>query len=124
MLFLLLSFSFSAQAENYVLKEPICFPITNEEDRTVNGDIETALDPNNGERQRSAFRLEPGEKAAICTVGPFYEGYRVKLTIRTLLPLFECKTKVGEPIVIKRQKLRDGEYKKNERGFTIWAECY
>ena len=107
-----------------MLDEPVCFRITNEEDRRVYGHIETAMNPETEERYRSEFRMEPGETAAACTVGPFFEGRRVWLVIKTLMPLFACKTSIYRPIVIKRQRLPNGDLKKDSTGRAIWAECY
>ena len=88
------------------------------------GHVETARHPVCGNRHRSEFRLEPGETTQACTVGPFYADYRVAFVVKTFIPLFSCKTKVNEDIIIKRQRIGRDTYKTNERGETIWAECH
>ena len=115
----------SAQTKDeYLLDEPVCFTITNKERQMVYGHVETAPHPATGNRHRSTFKLDYNQSAQACTVGPFYQGRRVSFTIKTLFPLFQCKTSVYQPIIIKRQRDGRGDYKKNKDGYTIWAECY
>ncbi len=80
-------------------------------------------------RHRSNFRLdEPGsthpdegyptDRAEFCSYGPFYPERMLSLTLRTLVPIFSCKTRVDQgEIVIKG-------YRKPEGGTETWAECY
>ena len=117
-------FAAKVDADQYLIDDPVCFNIINEEQQTVIGHVETARHPVSGNRHRSEFRLESGERTQACTVGPFYADYRVGFVIKTFLPLFSCKTKVNEDIIIKRQRIGRDTYKKNVRGETIWAECH
>ncbi|MAS86421.1 MAG: hypothetical protein CMH30_00375 [Micavibrio sp.] len=127
-LFLLFPFK-GAEAQNkledYLIKEPACLDIKNEEERTVFGFVETARHPMTGNRHRSEFRLEPGQSAKACTTGPFYRDYRVFFTLKAMsLTMFECYTKINQPLIIKRSKDRLGHYIKDAKGYTVWASCY
>lgn len=67
-------------------------------------------------KHRENFRLEAGERKQICAAGPFYEGQRLELTIRTIMPLFSCKTRIDREIFLDAKK---------ERGFNkLSATCY
>lgn len=127
-LFLLYPFQ-GAEAQNkledYLIKEPVCLEIKNEEDRSISGFVETARHPMTGNRHRSEFRLEPGQSAKACTTGPFYKNYRVYFALKAMsITTFDCYTKVTQPLIVKRPKDRLGQYMKNPKGYTIWAECY
>lgn len=89
----------------------MCFDITNKADWQVTGSIETKPhEEPDGQTQhhRSNFRLAPEESTAACTTGPFYNGYRVLLTLRTLIPIFECYTLAQGDIIITGVQNRDG----------------
>ncbi|MEM6780862.1 MAG: hypothetical protein AAF569_03265 [Pseudomonadota bacterium] len=110
-----------------ILDAPICTQIVNEADYTVRGSIATArstyTDPNDSTRdgtqaRHSAnFMLKPGERWDVCSSGPFYEGQRLELTLRTLIPVFECQTALIAPIVIRSHRDENGTLK-------TWAECF
>jgi hypothetical protein len=79
-------------------------------------------------RHRSNFRLdEPGSKdaegnpadaAEFCSYGPFLPGRKLELVLRTLVPIFNCQTRIDQgPIVIKG-------FRKPEGGTETYAECY
>lgn len=53
------------------------------------------------------FKLKPKESTQICASGPFYEGRRIDLTIRTLIPLFNCKAALGEEIFLDMKQNDD-----------------
>lgn len=110
---------------------PICFVIKNEAPYMVYGDISTNYQENeNGTKVRhtATFRLQklgtnnddgfPLDETEICSQGPFYPGRQLELTIRTLIPIFSCKTniEIGE-IIIKGKINDDGTTK-------TWAVCY
>lgn len=128
----LLIFSLPAQAQE-IVSEPICFTVRNEAPYKVYGSFVTDYytDPANGSqaRHRSNFRLEeagakdpdkgyPVDQAEFCSYGPFFPGRQLELVLRTLVPVFSCKTSVelGE-IVIKGER-------KPEGGTKTWAVCY
>ena len=131
MRFLILCFSFLISippvfAQN-VTELPICTQIINEADYTVRGTILTATadydDPSDSlkdgtsARHTANFKLAPGEKMDVCSQGPFYEGQRLDLQLRTLIPIFECRTALTGPITIQSEIDADGQRK-------TWATCY
>ena len=102
-----------------VVSEPICFSVINKAPYSVIGsfvtDIYTADDGTKA-RHRSNFRLEPNYKSEFCTYGPFYEGRKLELVLRTLIPIFSCKTAVTGDILIYGRR-------KPEGGTDTWAVC-
>ncbi len=83
--------------EGEVLAAPICGKLVNRSDQTIMGEISTApqiLPSGISAKHRDNFRLKSGEEKEICAAGPFYEGRRLQLVIRTLIPLFDCKTQI------------------------------
>ena len=59
------------------------------------------------------------DRADICASGPFYPGRQLDLTLRTLFPVFSCKTRIDKgEIVIKAERKAD------DSGVDMWAECY
>jgi hypothetical protein len=114
-----------------IVSEPICFAIRNEAPYKVYGnfgtDLYTAEDGSQA-RHRSNFRLDepgsvddegyPSDRAEFCSYGPFYPDRKLEIVLRTLVPIFNCKTRIdmGE-IVIKG-------HRKPEGGTETWAECF
>lgn len=126
-----LTFVSSQGQAQEIISEPICFVLRNEAPYKVYGnfvtDYYTAPDGQQA-RHRSNFRLdEPGAKdeqgnpsdsAEFCSYGPFYPDRKLELVLRTLVPIFSCKTRIDQgEIVIKG-------YKKPEGGTNTYAECY
>lgn len=80
-------------------------------------------------RHRSNFRLEeagavheeegyPLDRAEFCSYGPFYPDRKLVLTLRTLVPIFECRTKIDQgPIIISG-------FRKPEGGTETKAACF
>ena len=104
-----------------ILPMPICVTIRNTAPWTTMGTLASnSFTAPNGvsAHHRVNFRLKPGEKTEICSKGPFYPGRKHELTLRTLVPIFSCMTRMdsGE-IVIK------GAHKP-EGGTKTWAECF
>lgn len=129
---LLLTLSPNAARAQEILNDPVCFTVRNTASHKVYGnfvtDYYTAEDGTQA-RHRSNFRLDeagakdpekgfPLDVAEFCSYGPFFEGRQLELVIRTLIPVFTCKTSVekGE-IIIKSERLPD------DSGNKIWAEC-
>ncbi len=129
---LLLTFAPNIARAQEILNEPVCFTVRNTANHKVYGnfvtDYYTAEDGTQA-RHRSNFRLDeavakdpekgfPLDAAEFCSYGPFFEGRQLELVIRTLIPVFSCKTSVekGE-IIIKSERLPD------DSGNKIWAEC-
>lgn len=127
---ILVFFSVPAHAQE-IVQEPVCFIVRNQAPYKVYGnfvtDYYTAADGTKA-RHRSNFRLEeagaidpekgyPLDVAEFCSYGPFYPERQLELVLRTLVPIFSCKTHVekGE-IIIKGERLPEG-------GTKTWAEC-
>lgn len=110
---------------------PIHFIIKNEAPYRVYGEISTDYikdEKGRNIRHTGSFRLEKKgtrhedghylDRSEFSSNGPFYPGKQLELTIRTLIPIFSCKTNVeiGE-IIIRGKILEDGTTK-------TWAVCY
>jgi len=94
-----------------------CATIRNSANQQVMGVIKTDAYKFKGEirRHEKNFNLQDGETVEVCSTGPFYPGYKVELTIRTIMPLFTCKTRLSGTIFLRR---------KEENGFTnLYADC-
>lgn len=106
-------------AEGEVLPAPACFNILNRAPYAVYGSINTSLytTKDGGKAShRQNFRLKTGESVQACTSGPFYAGRKVHLVIRTLVPVFSCKTGIAGDVVIYGKKKAGG-------GTETWAGC-
>jgi hypothetical protein len=115
-----------------IVSEPLCFAVRNEADYMILGNFVTTQytkpDGTKG-RHRSNFRLSPAgtkdpetgeamDRSEFCSYGPFYEGRKLEMVLRTLFPVFTCQTKIdqGEIIIKGRHK--------PEGGVETWAECF
>lgn len=98
---------------------PHCFNVINKAPYTVFGSINTNYFINADgikTRHKSNFRLEYDDYAEFCTYGPFYEDGKVELVLRTLIPIFNCKTAPTGDIVIYGRRKAEG-------GTETWAAC-
>lgn len=118
-----------------IVPEPICFVVINEAPHSVNGSFVTDLYPRGDgseARHRSNFRLKeagarheeegyPLDRAEFCSYGPFFEGRKLELTIRTLFPVFSCQTNVesGPIIITSKPRVHDPM-----GGVDYSAKCY
>lgn len=120
---------FSAFSQEY-LEQPICFTLVNQAPYTVIGEVSTDEDTYKGDESTysdngnkihhtASFRMKEDEVFDICTTGPLYPGSKVRLTLRTLVPIFECLTTIypGARIQIR------GDYIEDEFRTKTWAEC-
>lgn len=101
-------------AEGEVTSQPYCFNLINQASYSVSGNIATnyfTRPDGIRARHRSNFRLEAKGRKEFCTSGPFYDGYKVELTLRTLVPIFSCKTTVTGDVWIYGRQEADGSYK-------------
>lgn len=81
----------------------ICGIIHNKTDVRVRGSIATDKVENADGIMVSHthnFVLDAGNYISVCSEGPFFEGQRLELKIRTLFPVFTCKTRLGQQIDI------------------------
>lgn len=104
-----------------VLASPICVTIHNVAPWSVTGSLASqSFTAPSGVKahHRINFRLKPDEKTEICSKGPFYPDRKHELTLRTLVPIFSCMTRMD-----KGEVLIKGAYKP-EGGTKTWAECF
>ncbi len=108
--------------------------LVNEAPHSVNGHIFTEKYPKpDGTygRHKSNFRLQakgtmhdegyPLDKAEFCSYGPFFEGRMLEITLKTLFPVFSCKSKIDQgPIMIHSEPREDDPF----GGVRMWADCY
>lgn len=105
-----------------VLQEPLCFMVRSEAAYKVYGSIVTDYYTNptgTRARHRSNFRLEPVgtlhedgyplDRAEFCSYGPFYPDRKLDIVLRTLIPIFECRTRVdqGELVITGERNAED-----------------
>lgn len=117
-----------------VLSEPICFSVINTAPHKSYGAIRTDLYPHPSgslARHTSNFRLDeagtvddeglPTDRVDFCSYGPFYEGRKLELVLRTLFPVFSCKTKIESgPIYIRSTPIEDDPM----GGYRVSADCF
>ena len=109
----------AAEPIGEIVAQPICFDLINEATFEVLGQVRSDFyfTPDGTKAyHRSNFRLKPQEKAKICSTGPFYEGRRVNLSLRSMIPLFSCKTAMDGPVTIQSAPTETG-------GNKVWADC-
>lgn len=122
--------AFAQSANGEVVSEPICFTLINTTDHGMNGSIRTQLytrEDGTQARHTSNYRLQakgsvdhegyPADRVDFCSYGPFYEGRKLELVIRTLWPVFSCITNIESgPIMLGSTPI--------ESGYRYWAECF
>lgn len=105
--------------EGEVDSSPTCFRLVNQAPYTVMGSVYTNYYVNKDRqkaRHTSNFRLEKGQSQPLCTYGPYYEGRKLYLVLRTVLPIFSCHTMVDADIYLMGKVNDDGTTK-------TWATC-
>ena len=119
-----------AQAQE-IVPDPICFGVRNEAPYKVYGNFGTdyyVAEDGTKARHRSNFRLDapgsvdeegyPSDRAEFCSYAPYYPDRNQEIVLRTLVPVFSCKTRIDQgEIVIKG-------HRKPEGGAETWAECF
>ena len=109
----------SMQTDGEIVTDAICFNVINNAPYTVFGTFITntyTAEDGTMARHRSNFRLEVGQQSQFCTYGPFYEGRKLELILRTLIPIFTCQTAITGDIIIQGRR-------KPEGGTDTWAVC-
>lgn len=76
----------------------------------------------NAERDRVNLRMQEEEARRVCMKGELYPGDRVYFVLKSfaLVPLFDCKTTIKRPIIVKGEHIPDEQ----GGGTRTWAECY
>jgi hypothetical protein len=90
---------------------PQCFNVVNTAPYTVYGSIHSNffVRPDGIKtRHKSNFRLAPDDYNEFCTTGPFYDGNKVELVLRSLVPIFTCKTIATGNIIVQGRRLPEG----------------
>lgn len=98
---------------------PQCAVVRNATDYSLFGVVRTAYGTaSDGKQSRheSTFRLKAGEKLDVCASGPFFPGYQVELIVKTMIPVFSCKTRLKGLIEIKSERTKDDKNR-------IYATC-
>jgi hypothetical protein len=114
-----------------IVQEPICFKVRNEAPYKIYGNFATeqfVRPDGQTARHRSNFRLDeagakdaeglPSDQGEFCSYGPFYEGRKLELVLRTLFPVFSCKTKIDQGEIVITG------YRKPEGGAVTEAKCF
>lgn len=89
--------------EGEILQAPKCSKLVNRSDQTIMGTLSTAgqtIASGDMVRHRNNFTLQAGQELEFCVAGPFFEGRRVEIILRTIIPLFDCKTKLDSPVYL------------------------
>lgn len=94
-----------------IITRPVCGQLVNRSSVNILGSVATMpqnLPDGTPVRHKTNFKLAPSERKEICSTGPFYEGRKLELTIRTLVPLFSCYTQIGGEVFLDMREDRDG----------------
>lgn len=100
----------AVQAMDLISPTPHCAIIENTTEFTIFGSIRSEYGTtSSGEKRRheANFRLAPDKKQEVCVTGPFFPGYQVELSLKTLIPIFSCKTRLKGTIEIRSEKRDD-----------------
>jgi len=112
-------FPFTVQAAGLYTERPHCAVLKNESKGTafvaIRTDFYTAPD---GSRSyyEEVIHLKEGQEREICAKGPFLPDYKVTLIVKSLFPLYECKTKLTGTIPIRERPDKEG-------GRDVYAVC-
>lgn len=110
---------------NYVPKtspDNICFTVENETDGAIYAQVITNYyqqpDGNWG-THRHNFRSIPGEKYPVCTTGPFFEDRKIKIQVKSLIPILTCYFDLedGGKTLSFFKKITDDDV------VRLWANC-
>lgn len=118
-LVLLAAMPAAAQQAGEIVAESICFSVRNTASYKVFGsfvtDLYTEADGTKA-RHRSSFQLDAAgskdekghasDHAEFCSYGPFFEGRKLELTLRTLIPIFSCMTRIDAGEILIQGKMK------------------
>ena len=114
--FILGSFPAQVAQAQVFSDQPLCLVVYNSTDREVVGHVETdAFYDVTGKLSwhRQNFRLDVQKEERVCSTGPFFKGYKLRVVIKTIMPLYSCKTDMNRKITISR--------KIDETGFNTYV---
>ena len=110
---------FGAHAEELYSQDPKCAVIKNDTKEKEFVAIRTDFyaKPDGGRSYyEEVLHLEPGKDQEVCVKGPFLPDYKVTLTVKSFVPLFECTTKLSGDITIHEKPTEKG-------GREIYVDC-
>ncbi len=116
----LLMLSFPAQAEELYSPQAQCALIKNAMTTSASVAIRTDFYTKpDGKRSyyEDILKLDAGKEREVCAKGPFLPDYKVYLTVKSFVPLFDCKTKLQGEITIRERASKSGE------GREVYALC-
>lgn len=120
------------QAQENIGDTQQCFIVRNMMENSIYGQIATdefTRDDGVTTRHRGNFKLAaigetdpetgaPLDIVEFCTTGPFFDGNKIQLELKTLFPIFSCFTRVDQGQILVRNA-------RDEQGTNkIWAECF
>lgn len=123
-----------AQNENLdISAEPICFTVRNQATFSVIGMISTdyfTRPDGIRTRHRSNFRFQPAgsidkktgkpkDRQDFCTSGPFFPDRKMEIQLKTLIPVFTCKTRIDQGEIII-----EGRRRADDSGVEMAAVCF
>ena len=82
---------------------PRCVTVKNATDIELIGHVETLLytAPDGTMTQHDVnLGLKPGEEKPVCSTGPFFDGYRLRVVARTTVPQYSCLVETGKTVTI------------------------
>jgi hypothetical protein len=90
---------------------PMCLTLYNSLDYEVLGHIETAEFHDEAGKlswHRSNFRLAPEEQKKVCATGPFFDGYKLRIVLKTIMPLYTCLSDMDRIVTISKKTDENG----------------
>lgn len=109
---LFLLFLSPAQSQELYSPLPYCALIKNETKDEMIVQIRTDYylrDDGTRDYHETILRIDAGKDREICAKGPFYPDYKVDLILKSLFPLFDCRTKLQGEIPLRERKLANGD---------------
>ena len=107
LILLLLIFLCAAPAQAQTFTDtPLCLTLDNKTGDAVLGHIETAEYRDDHGKQswhRHNFRIPKEESQEVCSTGPFFDDQKLRVVVKTIMPLYTCLTSMGGTVTITRE---------------------
>ena len=104
LLVLLCALPMTAASAQVFSEEPLCVNLANMTGDEVLGHIETDEYYDESGKlswHRSNFRLQADETRQVCSTGPFFDGYTLRIVLKTIVPLYSCLTEMNRDVAIR-----------------------
>lgn len=101
----------AAQAQE-ITKQPLCFELENQTGFRIYTSVESsqvANDTESASYHRNNIYLQDKEVRQICSRGPFFSGRSLKVSVRTVFPIFQCYFPAQGRMTIKAARDADNE---------------